>query len=385
MTTNTQDIDLTKYPHIDRGLEGIVAFSSRKSFIDGAKGTLLYAGYDIDTLARNSTFEEVCYLLWHERLPNQSELDELNEKLRAERDVPQGVIDYIKATNNASEPMAVLRTATSMLADEDPESKDTSPEASLRKSIRLTAKMPTIIAAFDRKRNGKEILKPLKKNSIAYDFLYMLNGEEPGDNAERTMDVLLITHAEHGMNASTFTCRSICATMSDVHSAVTGAIGSLKGPLHGGANTAVMNMLKELDKDTDIVAFVKGKLERKEKIMGFGHRVYKTYDPRARFLRTMAEDLASEVGMEYLYEWSEAIVKVMKEEKNIDPNVDFFSATVYYSMGIEPDLYTTIFAMARVSGWTAHYLEQLGNNRLIRPRLLYLGESDLEYTPISER
>ncbi len=385
MTTNTQDIDLTKYPHIDRGLEGIVAFSSRKSFIDGAKGTLLYAGYDIDTLARNSTFEEVCYLLWHERLPNQSELDELNEKLRAERDVPQGVIDYIKATNNASEPMAVLRTATSMLADEDPESKDTSPEASLRKSIRLTAKMPTIIAAFDRKRNGKEILKPLKKNSIAYDFLYMLNGEEPGDNAERTMDVLLITHAEHGMNASTFTCRSICATMSDVHSAVTGAIGSLKGPLHGGANTAVMNMLKELDKDTDIVAFVKGKLERKEKIMGFGHRVYKTYDPRARFLRTMAEDLASEVGMEYLYEWSEAIVKVMKEEKNIDPNVDFFSATVYYSMGIEPDLYTTIFAMARVSGWTAHYLEQLGNNRLIRPRLLYLGESDLEYPPISER
>lgn len=281
--------------------------------------------------------------------------------------------------------MAVLRTATSMLADEDPESSDTSAEASLRKAIRLTAKLPAIIAGFDRSRNGKEILSPLKKNSIAYDFLYMLNGEEPGENAERTMDVLLITHAEHGMNASTFTCRSICATMSDIHSAVTGAIGSLKGPLHGGANTAVMNMLKELDKGTDIVAFIKGKLERKEKIMGFGHRVYKTYDPRATFLRTMAKDLASEVDMEYLYEWSESIVEVMKEEKNIDPNVDFFSATVYYSMGIQPDLYTTIFSMARVSGWTAHYLEQLSKNRLIRPRVLYLGNENLKYVPIDER
>ncbi len=385
MSTSTQDIDLTKYPHLDKGLEGIVAFSSRKSYIDGTKGELYYAGYDIDSLARNSTFEEVCFLLWHERLPNKAELEDLNEKLRAERDVPQGVIDYIQTTRNDSEPMAVLRTATSMLADEDPESRDTSAEATLRKSIRLTAKMPTIIAAFDRKRNGKKILSPLKKKSIAYDFLYMLNGEEPGENAERTMDVLLITHAEHGMNASTFTCRSICATLSDLHSAVTGAIGSLKGPLHGGANTAVMNMLKELDKDTDIVAFIKGKLERKEKIMGFGHRVYKTYDPRAKFLRTMSEDLAREVNMEYLYEWSEAIVKVMKDEKNIDPNVDFFSATVYYSMGIEPDLYTTIFAMARISGWTAHYLEQLDNNRLIRPRLLYLGETKLDYTPIDQR
>ncbi|MCH8556977.1 MAG: citrate synthase [Balneolia bacterium] len=385
MTTTEKEIDYSQYPYVDKGLEGIVAFSSRKSLIDGAKGELYYAGYDIDSLARHSTFEEVCFLLWNERLPNKAELDELNEKLRSERDLPEMVLNYLKSANKDSEPMAVLRTATSMLADDDPESADTSPEASLRKAIRLTAKLPAIIAGFDRSRNGKEILSPLKKNSIAYDFLYMLNGEEPGENAERTMDVLLITHAEHGMNASTFTCRTVCATMSDIHSAVTGAIGSLKGPLHGGANTAVMNMLKELDKDTDIVAFIKGKLERKEKIMGFGHRVYKTYDPRAKFLRTMAQDLAAEVNMEYLYEWSESIVKVMKEEKNIDPNVDFFSATVYYSMGIQPDLYTTIFAMARMSGWTAHYLEQLSKNRLIRPRVLYLGNENLTYVPIEDR
>lgn len=383
--TTTQNIDLSEYPYLDRGLEGIVAFSSRKSFIDGQKGELYYAGYDIDTLARHSTFEEVCFLLWNERLPNKQELDELTEKLRAERELPQAVIDYIKATKDDALPMGVLRTATSMLSNFDQDADDNSTEAGIRKSIRLTAKMPTIIAAFDRKRRGKEILKPLKDKSIAHNFLYMLNGEEPGENAAKMMDVLLITHAEHGMNASTFTCRTICATLSDVHSSVTGAIGSLKGPLHGGANTAVMNMLKELDRDTDIVAFIKGKLERKEKIMGFGHRVYKTYDPRARFLRTMAKDLANEVNMEYLYEWSEAIVKVMKEEKNIDPNVDFFSATIYYSMGIKPDMYTTIFAMARVSGWTAHYLEQLANNRLIRPRQLYMGEVGLNYTPLEQR
>lgn len=383
--TTTQDIELSEYPHIDRGLEGIVAFSSRKSYIDGAKGELYYAGYDIDSLARHSTFEEVCFLLWNERLPDKEELEELTQKLRAEREVPQAVIDYIKATKDDALPMGVLRTATSMLSNFDEDMDDNSAEAGIRKSIRLTAKMPTIIAAFDRKRRGEEILQPLKDKSIAHNFLYMLNGEEPGENAAKVMDVLLITHAEHGMNASTFTCRSICATLSDVHSAVTGAIGSLKGPLHGGANTAVMNMLKELDKDADIVAFIKGKLARKEKIMGFGHRVYKTYDPRARFLRTMAKDLAKEVNMEYLYEWSEAIVKVMKEEKNIDPNVDFFSATIYYSMGIKPDMYTTIFAMARVSGWTAHYLEQLANNRLIRPRQLYMGEIGLEYKPLDER
>lgn len=245
--------------------------------------------------------------------------------------------------------------------------------------------MPAIIAAFDRVRNHKEIVRPTKEGSTAFNFLYMLNSEEPGKHAERVMDLCLVTHAEHGMNASTFTARAIASTMSDMHSAITGAIGSLKGPLHGGANTAVMNMLKGLDKDADIEAFVKGKLERKEKIMGFGHRVYKTFDPRATLLRVLARDLAKEVEMEYLYEWSETILRVMKEEKNIDPNVDFFSATVYYSMGIMPDLYTCIFAMARISGWSAHYIEQSENNRLIRPRQLYLGEKNLPWIPVDKR
>jgi citrate synthase len=385
MTTNILEIDLSQYPYLDKGLEGIVAFSSRKSFIDGAKGELIYAGYNINDLAGSSTFEEVCFLLWHERLPDREELEKLNQELASNRELPETVLSYIRSTNDESEPMSVLRSAVSMLADFDEDATDNSEEATLRKSIRLTAKIPTIIAAFDRKRNGREILSPLNSHSTAYNFLYMLNGEEPGEQAERVMDLCLVLHAEHGMNASTFTCRSICATMSDIHSAVTGAIGSLKGPLHGGANTAVMNMLKTLDKGTDIREFVHGKLERKEKIMGFGHRVYKTYDPRAYHLRAMAKDLAAEVNMEYLYEWSEEIVNVMKEEKNIDPNVDFFSATVYYSMGIVPDLYTAMFAMARISGWTAHYMEQWNNNRLIRPRQLYLGEKNLPYPDLDNR
>lgn len=382
---NTVGPDLNQYPYLDKGLEGIVAFSSRKSFIDGTKGELIYAGYNIEVLAENATFEEVCFLLWHERLPNKTELDDLHNKLRAERDIPETVYNYIRNTSKKAEPMAVLRTATSMLADTDEDAMDNSEEANLRKAIRLTAKMPTIIAAYDRVRNDKDPVAPLKKGSTAFNFLYMLNGEEPGEHAERVMDLCLVTHAEHGMNASTFTARAVASTMSDMHSAVTAAIGSLKGPLHGGANTAVMNMLKGLEKDTDIEAFIKQKLANKEKIMGFGHRVYKTFDPRATLLRTMARDLAREVDMQYLYEWSETILRVMKEEKNIDPNVDFFSATVYYSMGIMPDLYTAIFAMARISGWSAHYIEQMNNNRLIRPRQLYLGEKNLSWVPVEQR
>ena len=380
---NSGGPDLSQYPHIDNGLEGIVAFSSRKSFIDGAKGELIYAGYNIEVLAENATFEEVCFLLWHERLPKSNELKELNELLTSQREVPDTVYTYLRGTSAKAEPMSVLRTATSMLADTDVDALDNSPDANLRKSIRLTAKMPTIIAAYDRIRNGLEPVAPLSDESTSYNFLYMLNGERPGKHAERVMDLCLVTHAEHGMNASTFTARAVASTMSDLHSAITAAIGSLKGPLHGGANTAVMNMLKGLDRDADIVAFIKNKLANKEKIMGFGHRVYKTFDPRASLLRVMARDLAKEVDMQYLYEWSETILKIMKEEKNIDPNVDFFSATVYYSMGIMPDLYTAIFAMARISGWSAHYIEQMGNNRLIRPRQLYMGAK--EWVPEEKR
>lgn len=381
---NLQNIDLDEYPHINKGLDGIVAFSTTKSFIDGKSGDLIYSGYHIDTLAKNATFEEVCFLLWNDRLPNQSELDELHKKLRSERNLPEPVLNYIKTTQKSAEPMAVLRTAVSMLADFQDDSTDTMDD-----TIAVTAQIPTIIAAFDRSRKGKDIIKPLNDGSTAFNFLYMLNGEKPGEAAERTMDLCLVLHAEHGMNASTFTCRTICATQSDMFSAVTGAIGALKGPLHGGANTAVMNMLLDLKEqqgeNADPVAFTKEKLSKKEKMMGFGHRVYKTFDPRAVHLRKMSKKLSEETGHEYLYEWSEAMVKTMKDEKNIDPNVDFFSASVYYSLGIQPDLYTCIFTMSRISGWTAHFFEQKENNRLIRPRALYVGEKNLDWVPVEDR
>lgn len=383
MTQDLQNIDLKEYPHINRGLDGIVAFSTTKSFIDGSKGELVYSGYNIDTLAENATFEEVCFLLWNDRLPDNNELDTLKNQLQQNRELPEAVLNYIKATNKKSEPMAVLRSAVSMLQDFQSEGSDDMDHA-----IAITAKIPTIIAAFARSRNNQSIVSPLKKESTAFNFLYMLNGEEPGTAAERTMDLCLVLHAEHGMNASTFTCRTICATESDIFSAVTGAIGALKGPLHGGANTAVMNTLLKLEErgeDADPVAFTKEKLEKKEKIMGFGHRVYKVFDPRARHLSKMSKELSEETGHEYLYEWSEAMVKTMKEEKNIDPNVDFFSATVYYSIGIEPDLFTCIFTMSRISGWTAHYFEQKANNRLIRPRALYLGDKNKSWVPVEKR
>lgn len=385
---NLDNIDTNEYPHINKGLEGIVAFSTTKSFIDGQKGELIYAGYNIDTLAENATFEEVCFLLWNDRLPKKDELDELNEKLVSQRSLPQPVIDYIKSTNKKAEPMAVLRTAVSMLADFQRDRRDDAKKGNIDDAIAMTAQMPTIVAAFARARDGKEIVEPLKEGSTAFNFLYMLNDEKPGNEAEKTMDLCLILHAEHGMNASTFTGRAICSTQSDMFSAITGAIGALKGPLHGGANTAVMNMLLELDEDPDTadpVEFTKKKLANKEKIMGFGHRVYKTFDPRARLLRNMSKSLSEETGHTTLYEWSEAILKTMKDEKNIDPNVDFFSATVYYSIGIKPDLYTCIFAMSRISGWTAHYIEQDENNRLVRPRALYTGEKNLEWVPVEER
>ncbi|MEX1062980.1 MAG: citrate/2-methylcitrate synthase [Balneolaceae bacterium] len=383
-----QDIDTNEYPYINRGLEGIVAFSTTKSFIDGQKGELIYSGYNIDTLASNATFEEVCFLLWNDRLPDGNELKQLKKKMIGERNIPQPVLDYIQNTSSEAEPMAVLRTATSMLADFAPESTGDPVADNQNQAIAMTAQMPTIIAAFDRVRKGEKIIPPLNEGSTAYNFLYMLNDREPGEQAERIMDLCLILHAEHGMNASTFTCRSICSTQSDIYSAVTGAIGALKGPLHGGANTAVMNLLLDLDSqgdNADPVAFTKDKLAKKEKIMGFGHRVYKTFDPRAFHLRKMSKALSEETGHQTLNEWSESILKTMKEEKNIDPNVDFFSATVYYSIGIQPDLYTCIFSMSRVSGWTAHFLEQAANNRLVRPRALYIGEKNLDWIPVEKR
>ena len=380
--------DENQYPYINKGLEGIVAFSTTKSFIDGQAGELIYAGYNIDTLAENATFEEVCFLLWNDRLPNADELANLHKLLVEHRELPQSVLDYVQNTDKKAEPMAVLRTAVSMLADFDETKGKFDESLFMDQAISITAKIPGIIAAFDRSRKGLGIVAPLSEGSTAFNFLYMLNGEKPGPRAEKVMDLCLILHAEHGMNASTFTARSVCATMSDIYSSVTAAIGALKGPLHGGANTAVMNTLLELEgegKDADAVAFTKKKLANKEKIMGFGHRVYKTFDPRGRHLQKMAQSLSEETGHQELYKWSMDMLNTMKSEKNIDPNVDFFSATVYYSIGIQPDLYTCIFTMSRVSGWTGHFMEQAANNRLIRPRALYVAEKNLPWTPVEER
>jgi citrate synthase len=377
--------DESKYPYINKGLEGIVAFSTTKSSIDGQSGELIYEGYNIDELAENSTFEEVCFLLWNDRLPTENELKELQEKLQTRRELPQVIVDYLHTVNKKSNPMSVLRSAVSMLSESDIDLPD---DSFYEKAINITAKMPTIIAAFSRIRSGEDMVDPLSEGSTAYNFLYMLNNERPGEQAEKTLDLCLILHAEHGMNASTFTCRAICATLSDMYSAVTGAIGSLKGPLHGGANTAVMNTLLELaeqGENADAVAFTKDKLAKKEKIMGFGHRVYKVFDPRARHLQKMAKKLSEETGQERMYKWSMDMLNTMKDEKNIDPNVDFFSATVYYSMGIQPDLFTCIFAMSRISGWTGHFIEQSKNNRLVRPRALYVGDKNKPYPAISDR
>jgi len=380
--------DETKYPHINRGLDGIVAFSTTKSFIDGQKGELIYAGYNIDTLAENATFEEVCFLLWNDRLPNAKELEALKTDLIKERNLPEVVLNYLTSTDKDAEPMAVLQSAVSMLADYDPTKGKYDNDLFMSQAISLTAKIPAIIAAYDRYRHGKEIVAPLADGSTAKNFLYMLNGVEPGTQAEKTMDLCLILHAEHGMNASTFTVRTICATMSDMYSSISGGIGALKGPLHGGANTAVMNTLLELakqGKNADAVAFTKDKLAKKEKIMGFGHRVYKVFDPRGYHLQKMAKGLAEETGHEEFYTWSMDMLNTMKSEKNIDPNVDFFSATVYYSIGIQPDLFTCIFAMSRISGWTGHFMEQAANNRLIRPRALYVAEKNLDWVPVEDR
>jgi citrate synthase len=377
--------DETQYPHINKGLDGIVAFSTTKSFIDGQNGDLIYAGYNIDTLAKHSTFEEVCYLLWNDKMPNQEELDDLSHKLQNRRELPPVVVNYLNNVDRESKPMSVLRTATSMLSETDIHLPD---DSYYEKAINITAKLPTIIAAFSRIRDGKEMIQPKKTGSTAYNFLYMLNGTEPGVHAVKTLDLCLILHAEHGMNASTFTCRTVAGTLSDLYSAVTAAIGTLKGPLHGGANTAVMKTLLELEaqgEKADAVAFTKDKLAKKEKIMGFGHRVYKTFDPRARHLQGMAKSLSVETGHEELYTWSMDMLNTMKNEKNIDPNVDFFSATVYYSMGIQPDLYTCIFTMSRISGWTGHYMEQANNNRLVRPRALYVGAKNLDWVPVEDR
>ena len=369
-----------------RGLEGVIALESELSNIDGDTGKLVYRGYSIEDLAENAMFEEVVYLLWNGELPTQDELDTLRSQLRAERTLPAPVLSILRNAPDDAHPMAVLRTAVSALAFHDRETEDMSPDANRRKATRLLARIPTIIAAFDRLRKGREAIEPLTEGSMAYNFLYMLNGEKPGEAAERSFDVCLVLHADHGLNASTFTSRVIGSTLSDMYSAVTGAIGALKGPLHGGANREVMRMLMDIDAtDKDATRYVRNRLSEGEKVMGFGHRVYKTMDPRAAILKEMVGELSEERDQRKWYDYSVDIMNTMQEERDIDPNVDFFSASTYYMLGLDPDLFTPIFALSRTAGWTAHLLEQWSDNRLIRPRAEYVGEHDKTFTPVEKR
>jgi citrate synthase len=358
---------------LKQGLEDVVAAPSSICFIDGEKGVLSYQGIDIHELADNSSFEEVCYLLWFGRLPKRQELEHLIETLKVNRTVPLDVFEMMKKYPRDSNPMDVLRTVVSALSLYDPDASSNSREANLRKSYRLTGQLAAIVAAVERIRHGQEPLAANPSLKHAANFLYMLTGKKPDATAEKAFDVALILHADHEFNASTFAARVTAGTLSDIHSATTSAIGTLKGPLHGGANQEVMRMLLQIGEAQNTAAYLKEALSQKRKISGFGHRVYRTEDPRATHLRQMSQNLCESSGNRKWFEISRIIEETMKREKNLNANVDFYSATVYYTLGIPVDLFTPIFAVSRIAGWTAHILEQLENNRLIRPRAEYTG------------
>jgi len=366
-----------------KGLEGIVAATTSVSSI--VDGVLTYRGYDIDDLAENATFEEVIYLLWYGKLPSRAELAGLRSELGASAAVPEPVIEIMRQFPERSHSMAVLRTAVSSLALYDPEADDMSKDANLRKAVRLQAQIPTIIAAFARLREGHSPVSPKECASIAENFLYMLTGADPDAIAVKALDKALVLHADHELNASTFAGRVTVATLSDIYSGVASAIGALKGPLHGGANEAVMDMLDEIGSIENIDSYVRGKLERREKLMGFGHRVYKSGDPRAKHLQRMSYELGKRTGNLKWYDMSVKIEGLVNGLKGLRPNVDFYSASVYTTLGIPRDLFTPIFAISRCSGWTAHILEQYENNRIIRPRAEYVGQSDQKYIPVDFR
>ena len=367
------------------GLEGVIAGESEICYIDGYQGILSYRGYNIHTLADNAVFEEVIFLLWNGWLPKQLELDELKKSLAAERELPAPVVEFLRGVPK-SNPMDVLRTAVSMLSLYDPEAADMSADANHRKAVRLMSKTPTIVTTFDRLRGGKPVIAGDPKLGFAANFLYTLTGNRPDDVMERAFDVAMTLHADHELNASTFAARVTAATLSDIYSSITSGIGALKGPLHGGANQDVIKWLLSLGDEEEAVERVKNTLARKVKIPGFGHRVYRTEDPRATHLRVLSEELGRRTGHVKLYQLSKRMEETVKEVKGLDPNVDFYSASAYYSLGIPIDLYTPIFAVSRMSGWTAHVLEQYRNNRLIRPRAEYKGNPDGQtWIPIAER
>ena len=367
------------------GLEGIVAAESRICYIDGDAGILSYQGFNIHELAGKATFEEVIFLLWNGRLPKQAELDELKAALIASRPLAPEVVAFIKSVTKAL-PMDMLRTAVSMLSLYDPLSKDMSPEANHKKAIQLMAQTSTIATTFERLRTGKPVVEGNPKLGFAANFLYTLTGNKPDEVMEKAFDVALILHADHELNASTFAARVVAATLSDIYSAVTAGIGALKGPLHGGANEDVIKMLLEAGSADKAIEHVKYRLANKLKIPGFGHRVYHTTDPRATHLKELSQEIGKRTGHVDLYETSKQIEQYMKESKNLNANVDFYSASTYYSLGIPIDLFTPIFAVSRMSGWTAHVLEQYHNNRLIRPRADYTGlPVGQTYVPIGAR
>ena len=370
-----------------KGLEGIVAANSGICYIDGEAGVLAYRGIDIHELAEKSSFEEITYLLWNGRLPSELELREFSSQLALARSLDQRIIDLMRNFPTSATPMEVLRTAVSALSFYDADEKDNSHDANVRKAYNLTAQIAMIVAIYDRIRKGKEIVSPDRSLSHAGNFLWMLNGVKPSKTATRTLDIALILHADHELNASTFAARVIAATLSDIHSAITGAIGALKGPLHGGANEAVMRLLHAIDKaGADPVDYVRNMLAARQKISGFGHRVYKTEDPRATHLRRMSEQLGKDAGQPKWYEMSRAIELYINKDKKLNANVDFYSASTYATLGIDIDLYTPIFAVSRIAGWAAHVIEQLDDNRLIRPRADYIGPTyPSPYIPVSER
>jgi citrate synthase len=369
----------------EKGLADVVAAETSLSDIDGKLGKLFYAGYDIHDLARYSTFEETVFLLHNVRLPSRDELEELTERLILERELDEFLERLMPTLSEATSPMSMLRTSVSAASAYDPDGWDQSAEANERKAMRLIARFPTMIAAYHRLRSGLDVVPPNPKLPHAANFLAMLLGEEPEEEAARAFDICLVLHADHTMNASTFVARVVASTLADMHSAITAAICALKGPLHGGANEAVMKMLQEIGDVEAAEGYVKDKLGRKQKIMGFGHRVYKTEDPRATHLRRLARELGQRGGDTRWYDISERIEKVVMDEKGLYPNVDFYAASVYQALGIPIDLFTTVFAASRVAGWTAHVREQLDDNRLIRPESEYIGPQNQGYAPLEDR
>ncbi|MDZ5605815.1 citrate synthase [Bacillus pseudomycoides] len=367
-----------------RGLEGVVATtSSVSSIIDD---TLTYVGYNIDDLAENATFEEVVYLLWHRKLPNEQELTELKGLLSENSKVPDEILTYLKQVDlKIAHPMSVLRTAISMLSLYDESAELMDEKSNYLKAVKLQAQVGTLVAAYARIRKGLEVVEPRKDLSLAANFIYMLNNREPNEVEIEAFDKALVLHADHELNASTFTARVCVATLSDVYSGITAAIGALKGPLHGGANENVMKMLKEIGEEENVESYIHNALQNKVKIMGFGHRVYEHGDPRAKHLREMSKKLCVLLGEEKWYNMSIKIEDIVTKEKGLPPNVDFYSASVYHCLGIDHDLFTPIFAISRMSGWLAHILEQYENNRLIRPRADYNGPTHQRYVPLAQR